>query len=260
MTLVRLPVAGVDVGVRAPAGADDLFLLEAGPLDLRVALAFLARLADAEDFDPAALPIGDLDVILLRLRQRLLGDAVNAHEVCAAPGCGARVDIAFSIGAYLAHHVPEVPADVIPAGERGWYRFSDLDVELRIPRAADQLAIEDAEDPEAALLARCVRPSAATTDERVRDRVEAAMEAMAPSLCSELAGTCPSCGASVATLFDPVHYMLRELAARATYIYDDVCAIAHHFHWSEAEILALPAPRRARYADLAARHALGRRP
>ena len=40
--------------------------------------------------------------------------------------------------------------------------------------------------------------------------------------------------------FDPLLYTLRELRDRAAFVYEDVCAIAHHFHWSEAEILALP--------------------
>ena len=42
---------------------------------------------------------------------------------------------------------------------------------------------------------------------------------------------------------------------QASTIYGDVCAIAHHFHWSELDILALPAARRTRYAELATDHA-----
>ena len=81
--------------------------------------------------------------------------------------------------------------------------------------------------------------------------VEAAMEALAPSLLSELEGRCPECGASVACDFDPLQYTLRELRDQAAFVYQDVLAIAGHTHWSEAEILALPAVRRARYAELA---------
>jgi hypothetical protein len=78
------------------------------------------------------------------------------------------------------------------------------------------------------------------------------MEAMAPSLCAELHGVCPECGAAVETTFDPLQYTLRELRDQAAFVYEEVCSIAHHYHWSEAEILALPAVRRARYAELAA--------
>ena len=79
------------------------------------------------------------------------------------------------------------------------------------------------------------------------------MEAMAPSLCSELEGVCPECGAVVAASFDPLQYALLRAARPRGFVYEDVCAIAHHCHWSEAEILALPAARRSRYAELAGR-------
>jgi hypothetical protein len=252
--IVRLPVAQLDVALRFPVGADDVLLLEAGRPDLGMALALLARIADDRDgapLDPATLPVGDIDVLLLRLRQRILGDVVNAEARC--PTCQARVDITFSIAAYVAHHRAEVLAGVVPVGDDGWYRLEDADVEFRIPRAADQLAIAHAPDPEAALQERCVRPPDVAG--ATRDRVEATMEAMAPSLYGELEGTCPGCGAPVTARFDPVQYTLRELREQAAYVYDDVCAIAHRFHWSEAEILALPGVRRARYAELAAEHA-----
>jgi hypothetical protein len=38
-----------------------------------------------------------------------------------------------------------------------------------------------------------------------------------------------------------------------------VCSIAHHYHWSEAEILALPSARRIRYAELATQRAITER-
>jgi hypothetical protein len=241
------------VVVRTPAGADDLLLLEAGPPDLGIALALLAAVVrdlQGARIDPASLPISDVDLLLLRLRQRVLGDVVSAEEHCPAPGCHARVDITFSIGAYLDHHVPTEPVGVGGGAESGWYRLADQGVEFRVPCAADQLAIARAAEPELALLQRCVR--AAQLDEPARQRVEEAMEAISPSLCGDLEGTCPACGVSVSAVFDPLDYTMRELRAQAAFVYDDVCAIAHYFHWSEAEILALPAARRARYAELAA--------
>lgn len=253
MSVVRLPVSGLDIGLRLPDGADDMLLLEAGTPDIGLALALLARVAqrlDGAPLDVAALPISDVDALLLCLRQRAIGDVVSAKQVCAAPGCQARVDIAFSIRAYLEHHRPEATAAVVPAAEDGWYRLPDQPVEFRLPRAADQLAIARHARPAAALLLRCVRPADVT--DQARRQVEAAMETMAPSLFAELEGTCPECGATVEASFDPLQYTLRELRDEAAFVYEEVCAIAHHYHWSEAEILALPAARRARYAELAA--------
>jgi hypothetical protein len=90
----------------------------------------------------------------------------------------------------------------------------------------------------------------ARSDE-AQEVVETAMETMAPSLCTDLAGTCPECGAGVEAIFDPLHFTLRELRDQASFVYEDVCSIAHHYHWSEADILALPSARRTRYAELA---------
>jgi hypothetical protein len=247
--LVHLPVANVDVTLRAPAGVEDILMLEAGRLDLQLALALLARLSrfDDDSLTPGSLFVTDVDVALLRLRQRLLGDEVSAVEHCRSPKCGARVDITFSIDALLEHHQPAIPDYVTAATERDWYRTSD-GLEFRLPRAEDQLAIARAADPEEALVAQCVRGVVA---EDALEAVEAAMEAMAPSLCTDLAGTCPECGAAVEAIFDPLHFTLRELRDQASFVYEDVCSIAHHYHWSEAEILALPSARRTRYAELA---------
>jgi hypothetical protein len=253
---VRLAVAGTEIGLRSPVGSDDIMLLESGPPDLRLALALLARVASdvqGTPLDASALPITDVDLLILMLRQQVVGDVVSAEDSCAAPGCHARVSITFSIEAYLDHHRPEAPPGVRPAGEPRWYRLADDDVEFRVPEASDHLAIARAAEPEAELLRRCIRP--AGLGEVAREKAEAAMEAMAPSLCSTLEGTCPACGATVETTFDPLVYTLRELRDRAAFVYEDVGAIAHHFHWSEAEILALPAARRSRYAELAGRHA-----
>jgi hypothetical protein len=253
---VQLPAAGLQAVLRLPVGSDDVLIFEAGPPSLRVALALLGRIAcdvAGAPLDPAALPVGDVDVLLLRLRQRVVGDVVSAEAVCAAPACQARVDISFSIEAYLEHHRPRPAAGVAPAAEPGWYRLVGEEVELRLPRAADQLAIAGEPDPEQALLRRCVRPADLAAGARAA--VEAAMEAMAPSLFSDLEGSCPECGAKVEASFDPLRFTLRELRDRAAFVYEEVCTIAHHYHWSEADILALPAARRARYAELALQHA-----
>ena len=252
VTTVRLPVAGIDVLVQLPTGAEDLLLLEAGVPDFGVALTLLSRLVHRVDGDPidwTTVAITDVDVLLLRLRQRVLGDAVSAEVLCPAPGCNARVDIGFSISRYVDHHRPRTPARLLPAEEQGWFRLDGGEVEFRIPRAADQAAISLDPRPEQALRLRCMRP--AKIPAPVRRRVEAAMEAMAPSLFSELQGTCPECGAAVTCNFDPLQYTLRELRDQAAFVYEDVCTIARYTHWSEAEILALPTARRVRYSELA---------
>jgi hypothetical protein len=245
-----LSAAGFDAEFELPTGADDIVLLEAGTLDLGVAVTFLARVVSRPDapLNWMSLSMTDIDVLLLRLRQRLLGDAVRAEIVCAAKRCRAWADIVFSIDDYLDHHRPKRPSRVVALTD-GWFRLVGEDVEFRVPSVGDQLAVMTEQRPEQALLHRCVRQASITS--RLRRRVETAMEAMAPSLASELQGTCPECGSAVTAWFDPLHYTLRELRDQAAFVYEEVCAIARLTHWSEAEILSLPAVRRARYAELA---------
>ena len=251
---VRLPVARVDVVVRLPSGAEDLLLVESGALDMRVAVALLSRLTDRADDAPidwATVSVTDIDTLLLRLRQNVLGDVVRAEVSCADPGCQARVDIAFSINDYLEHHRPTTTAVAVIEG--GWYRIADRDVTFRLPQAADQIAIALETEPEVALLRRCVRSEGAALASQ--EVVESAMEALAPSLCSELEGVCPSCGATVEVTFDPLQFTLRELRDQAAFIYEEVCSIAERYHWSETDILAMPTRRRARYAERAQQEA-----
>lgn len=243
--------------VELPTGEEDLLLLEGGTPDFALALAFLRRLVHPREGAPIdwdALAITDIDVLLLRLRQRVVGDIVRAEVSCPSPACGARADIAFSIDSYIDHHRPRTPNRLLNAEERGWFRLDGDTIEFRVPLAGDQLAIASDPRPEQALVSRCIRPP--TLAARGRRRVEAAMEAIAPSLCSELQGTCPECGAAVTCLFDPLQYTLLELRDQAAFVYRDVCAIAGNTHWSEAEILALPTVRRVRYADLSSQERL----
>jgi hypothetical protein len=244
----------MDMLLRPLAGAEDLLLLEAGAPDPGIALALLARVAwraDGAPIDWTALVPTDVDVLLLRLRQMALGDFLRAAVVCPVPSCAAPVDVAFSIDDYVDHHRSRMPRGIVPGGEEGWYRLSGMDVEFRLPRTADQLAIVFEPRPADALCRRCIRGAEITAG--IRRRVEAAMEALAPSLCSPLHGRCPECGATVEVSFDPLQYALKELRDQASFIYEEVYWIAQKYHWSEAEILALPAARRARYAELAQR-------
>ncbi len=250
--MLRLPVASLDVHMRMPNGADDIALLEASALDLPAAIGLLARIverADGESLDWEQLATADVDVLLLRLRQRLLGDIVRAELRCPNDACQALVDLEFSIHKYLDHHQPRTPSKVAPT-EDGWFRLEHHDAaEFRLPTVADQLAISAEPRPEQALLRRCVRPIDVAT--RSRRSIEAVMAKMAPNLASELEGWCPECGAKVTTYFDPLVYTLVELRDQAVFVYEDVCYIARFTHWTEADILAMPAARRIRYAELA---------
>jgi hypothetical protein len=249
--MFRLPVSGLGVTVRGPAGAEDVLLLEAEAPDTALALALVARLArvvEREACDWGALAVTDLDTLLLLIRSAAFGDNVRAEARCPGAGCGALIDLSFRISDYLAHDPPKMPRNVEPADEPGRYRLRGTTVTFRLPAAADQVAVMGRSHPERELLRRCVDPAEIPAGLGVR--IEAAMASLAPPLSGELESTCPQCGRTVSLYFDPQAFTLRELCEQAAFIYQDVHLLAWHYHWSEDAILALPRERRAQYVEM----------
>jgi hypothetical protein len=256
-----LPVSGILVALRQPTGGDDLLLAEANIEDPALVLELARRLGRAEPgLDWAKLTVSDLDVLILRLRQALLGNRIVADITCRAPECGSRIDISFEIEAYLMHHRPRGR----PPGGRGWTvepcpeepgwfhlaeRCGSSSVRFRLPTAADQLLVFGRGDAELALARCCIRLPELPV--RLRARVETAMAAMAPRLVSDLQGVCPDCATTVTARFDARRYCLQEMSDRARFIYDDIDALAQRYHWSERAILSMPNTRRAGYAERA---------
>jgi hypothetical protein len=297
---LRLPVSGETVLLQPPTGAEDLHLLEVWDNDIELALALAKRLSRrAEDdshtseaashrsLDWREMPVADLDALILRLRQAVIGDRIRADVICGQSDCGRRIEISFRISEYLGQHKPAKPVlrgswQLEVAEETGWFRLSAqsegtgklaastmegatrssgegatqetaTEIRFRLPAVADQLAAAGFRNGDAAreLARRCLRPADAPA--RLRRLAEAAMEALAPALSSELRGNCPECGRDVVVYFEPRRFCLRELRERALFIYEDIDVLARRYHWSERDILALPRARRANYAEFARR-------
>src|SRR6266702_6718695 len=194
MAKVRLPINGMEVLLRQPAGIEDILLLEAPAYDTAFALELIARLAlpangVAVEWD--ALCVTDLEALLLVLRHMIFGDLIRTDIVCPAKGCGKRIDIAFRVGEYLAHHRPHAARGVEVADEAGWFRLRNTAVLFRLPSGSDQVAVAKAPKPERELIGRCIQP--ANIPARLLKRVETAMEALAPNLSHDLQGQCHEC-------------------------------------------------------------------
>jgi hypothetical protein len=247
--MFRLPISGFNVALRFPAGAEDLLLLEVSDTDTRLAIDLLARLVTSGgEFRWEALPAGDLEALLLSLRQMIFGDTILASAVCSAPKCRKPVDVSFRISDYLKHHTPRRPVSVIEDGEAGWWRLRYEEIRFRLPTAEDQVAVRGSRQPALDLWRLCVRP--VDLPGRQKRRVERAMEALAPSLSGPLLGKCPECLSETEIHFDVERFVLSELRDQAGYLYRDVHLLAKHYHWPEQMILALPRYRRLQYADL----------
>jgi len=250
---MRLPVSGLVVGLTVPTGAEDVMLAEGRAEDPALALALARRIArPPQGVDFGGLPVPDVDALIAEIRRVRLGDRIVAEAVCRNPECRARNDVSFQLGAYLEHHRPKRrPRQVCEAKDEapGWFAFVGADGAFRLPTFDDLVAVANDDDPSEALAHRCWKsphPEAAA-----RRRVERALETMAPVLGGPLEGRCVECGTAIEVRFDARVFCLQELCDRASFVYDDVDAIAARHHWSEAEILALPSERRIQYAERA---------
>jgi hypothetical protein len=251
------PLSGLTIALREPTGADDLLLAEYRGDDPRLVLRLVERVADA-DVDWGELAVFDIDTLILRLRQVVIGDRVSSHVTCA--DCGGQAELSFGIETYLTHHRPHEGAlqkrnwRVSGPDDAGWHRLTGaggIQPRFRLPTLNDQIAVADAPDAPLALAQRCVEPQ--PLPPKLAARVETALRAYAPPLAGPLRGACPDCGAAIEARFEARQYCLRELSYRARFVYDDVGTLAERYHWSERAILAMPYTRRVQYAERARR-------
>jgi hypothetical protein len=247
---VSLPVSRLAVILRQPTGEDDLVLRESRMPQqamARTLAARLARTADGQPVDPDALCVADHQALLLRIRQAVAGDVIQAEVTCASNECRARVDITFRISEYLESHPVRTPRGLVRTGA-GWFQLADEEARFRLPTVQDLRAIDGQRQPDRELARRCTEP--AEIPPVLRRRMERAMESLAPPLSRSLAGECPECGGSVEVYFDVETFVVRELSDSAAGLYQDVHLLALHYKWPEHQILALPRNRRLQYVEV----------
>ena len=140
---------------------------------------------------------------------------------------------------------------------------TEYTVRFRLPTADDlghasALAIQDLDQGAVDIFARCVVRAVRSGEEidvarlplTVRDAVADAMAQRDPQAEIELDLTCPACGSAFSLVFDTATFFLQELDERATRLMHEVHTLATHYHWSEHDILRLPARRRSFYLEL----------
>ncbi len=249
-----------ELRLRTVTSEDHAFLLDAAGSTTpnQRANALLERCLDEDDAATlvASLVAGDREALLLQLRRLTLGETLDSVLPCAE--CGEPMELELRVGDLLvdAYEAPrssyELTIDVAhPA----------LVVRFRLPTVADvreaaASASADADDARSHLLARCVSdadgsPISAAGGEAA-DAIEAAMAERDPQAEIELDLTCPSCATPFSIVFDTASFLLQELDARAAALFEEVHALALHYHWSEREILAMSPSRRERYISLLA--------
>ena len=243
-----------DWAFRPLSGALELALAEAGedaastPQAVTRALALaLDHLAGAPATPPrvAELCVGDRQFLMRELDRHLGYSGGWFHAECG--DCGARFDFNLDYA--------ELP--VQEAGEgypQAQVDMAGRQLRFRLPTGADQEILVDLPEAEArpwllrqlASEPEALPPFGRLPGQDLIAAVEAALEAVAPGIVLRVQTACPECGTGNAVELDPY----RALSRRSDGLLQEVHQIAVHYHWSEADILDLPRPRRQRYLQL----------
>jgi hypothetical protein len=204
------------------------------------------------------LTVGDRERLLFACAAATLGDEVDAVAHC--PECQELVELAIPardlIGIPAGGFRPQEHELVErAAGEIRRLRFrlptgSDLEEAAQAARAGPDVAA-------ATLLARCVlqvtdghgKPVPGPIGPELAAALDQAVADLDPAAEAIGEGRCPVCGAVIHGILDGFALLASGLAS-SDRLLAEVDSLARAYHWSEAEILALPVPRRRLYLDL----------
>lgn len=245
--------------MRTPTAAEWLQAWERGA-DASAAARGLYLLGTSDDaLDDEALlrlPLGRRDALLLRLHARLFGRRLDGVAQC--PACGAMVEAGFNADALLIEQDEAVP---VSAGVFELQSVAhDMRVRFRPVDCGDLVALQscaDVVDARRMLVDRCVieavgmqdgEPLAALPD-AAQGELAQAMAAADPQADLQLAFHCPECAHDWEPAFDIARFLWQELHAWALRLLRDVDTLARHYHWSEADILAMTPRRRQAYLE-----------
>jgi uncharacterized protein YjeT (DUF2065 family) len=185
------------------------------------------------------------------LRIRLAGQPTARLPVVAACGaCRAGFEFELELARFI--QPPGIDDDPPPPA---WASPDGHMLTVRLPRAADLLAWQAQGLSSSAQLAAAL---VETVDGLPPDAGFVMPESWAEALAERLAeadpltamsvsAACPECGQHGDVAVDLEGLLLAGFARQQRELLHDLARIAQAFHWSEAQILALPAWRRARY-------------
>jgi hypothetical protein len=217
---------------------------------LRRALVLASLLTDEEDARAvSSLPVGERDAQILKVRQKLFGDAMSCLARC--PDCGQSVEFALRGSDFLAASRSERPEEIAIA-------MDGFEMTVRVPTSADLLEVAAASDLDAArkhVLRRCVITAkrehtevpASEFPEAVTQRIVEVMEEYDPLAAVEIDMTCPDCKRRWNAPFDIGVFLWAEIQAWSKRLLLDVHTLAAAYGWHEADILNLSPSRRQHY-------------
>jgi hypothetical protein len=190
--------------------------------------------------------------VLLQIVRETQGDRLLWKARCANEDCGHEMELELSVSQLLS--TPE------PAECFSWSAERGCELELRLPSGRDQIewresaadANEEGVDLRIAssLVSRVNgQPPASgwTLPQEWLRALDAAFREHDVLASMELQVSCPWCGKDSALEPDVESLALSRLAAEQRRVLEEIHQLASTYHWTEAEVLALPRLRRAFY-------------
>jgi hypothetical protein len=222
----------------------------ASPTDRAVMLACAG--SDARPAEVADEPLGRRDARLLALHAQLSEHGLEGIAEC--PACAERVEFSVDPGALVAGAA--APAAAVPLEAGG------IVMTWRAPTSRDVAAAAAAGEAAGALdvlLQRCVASATgadgpvepAALPPAARAALAQAMAAADPLAELLLDLVCPACGAAVVAELDAGEFAWAALRDHARRLLREIGVLARAYGWTEQDVLALGARRRAAYLELA---------
>jgi hypothetical protein len=160
---------------------------------------------------------------------------------CSRESCGQPMELEVDLSAFVLGERPQ---------QLAWRTEAGTELVLRVPRGEDHQRWEAADaPPSAAAIAQTLLASEIEIRPQWLEPLGEALEELDPLNVLTLAAMCPACGAQSEMALDLEALLLERAAARRERLIDVVHRIARAYHWSEAEILALPPARRTLYLE-----------
>jgi hypothetical protein len=188
------------------------------------------------------------------LRRLTLGNELSTVIGCSS--CGEKMDLDLAVSDMLLpayDSAQQVHTHEIVDGEARYQ------ARFRLPTGADQEAVARRAERDLAgaalqLVERCIESidgeSPSSIPAAVLAELPDVMAALDPQAELMLSAKCLSCGQVFETLFDTISVVTGELEQMRRQLYREVHLLASHYHWSEADILALGDRKRQLYLQL----------
>ena len=235
--------------MRVPNDSDFLGIWESGsrrhPLD-RALIVLGAAFPELPAESLAGWPLGRRNRELVELHGRCFGPRLSGVVSCA--GCGEKLEVDLD-GPTRAGEA-DGPGPLAATGDVGGDAY-------RLPASRDLARVAAVADPRAAaaLLAEGCRVGGGAREALSDAELEEIGERMAaadPLAEIRVRLRCPECGRDAEETLDIAAFVWAEVEARVRALLSEIHALACAYGWSEADILAMSARRRALYLEMLA--------